>query len=160
MTLSVLLEGGVTGGCSCPPRYVPSLPWLPGGRRCLGKFLTEGLSGFTSSRCFCDLVWFLVSQKALFLGSRCCFQALPCNHGAPGEGCGLFLGVCSDTVSAHVCPRSGRGGKGHVGWGVGWVSQALLWPSFEFRICPQWRHSLDLQSMVCFQPVVPEFMCP
>lgn len=37
------------------------------GHRCLGKFLTEGLSGFTSSYCFCDLVQFLVSQKALFL---------------------------------------------------------------------------------------------
>lgn len=38
------------------------------------KLLTEGLLGLLSSCCFCDLVWFLVSQKALFLSSVAAFS--------------------------------------------------------------------------------------
>lgn len=44
------------------------------GHRCLEKLLTKGLLGFLSSCCFCDLLWFLVSQKALFLGFVAAFS--------------------------------------------------------------------------------------
>lgn len=44
------------------------------GHRCLAKLLTKGLLGFLSSCCFCDLLWFLVSQKALFLGFVAAFS--------------------------------------------------------------------------------------
>lgn len=44
------------------------------GHRCLEKLLTEGLLGLLSSCCFCDLVWFLVSQKALSLSSVAAFS--------------------------------------------------------------------------------------
>lgn len=44
------------------------------GHRCLGELLTKGLLGFRSSCCFCDLLWFLVSQKALFLSFVAAFS--------------------------------------------------------------------------------------
>lgn len=44
------------------------------GHRCLEVLLTKGLLGFLSSCCFCDLLWFLVSQKALFLGFVAAFS--------------------------------------------------------------------------------------
>ena len=65
------------------------------GHRCLGKFLPEGLWGFTSSCCLRDLVPFLVSQKPLFLGSRCCPQPCPVIAGHQGSlfpGCALIPG--------------------------------------------------------------------
>lgn len=83
------------------------------GHRCLGKFLTEGLSGFTSSCCFCDLVRFLVSQKALFLGSCCCIQPCPVITGRQGGLRPASRGVLRYRVSPRVSPqRSGVGGQG------------------------------------------------
>lgn len=98
--------------CSHRLRYVSSHCWFRAGHRCLGKFLTEGFSGFTSSCCFCDLVWFLVSQKALFLGSCCCFQPWPVITGRQGGlqsvSQGVLRGVLSYRV-VHMCCCSGRG---------------------------------------------------
>lgn len=48
--------------------------WFRAGHRCLETLLTARLLVFLSSCCFCDLVWFLVSQKALFLGSVAAFS--------------------------------------------------------------------------------------
>lgn len=45
-----------------------------GGHRCLEECLTKGLLGFLSSCCFRDLLWFLVSQKALFLSFVAAFS--------------------------------------------------------------------------------------
>lgn len=70
----------------------------------------KGLLGFTSSCCFCDLVRFLVSQKPWSLGPGCCLRPCPVITGCRGGwGCRLVPGVCSDTVSAHVCHHSGGG---------------------------------------------------
>lgn len=58
--------------------------------------------GFTSSRCFRDLVWFLVSQKALFLGSCCCLQPRPVITGHQGGG---LLPVSRAVPRSRVSPR-------------------------------------------------------
>lgn len=75
------------------------------GHRCLGKFLTEGLSGLKSSCCFCDLVRFLVSQKPLFLGSCCCIQPCPVITGRQGGLRSVSRGVLRYRVSPRVSPQ-------------------------------------------------------
>lgn len=68
------LSGGVAGSVLLSSQVRVRPACFRAGHRCLGKFLTEGLSGFTSSYCFCDLVQFLVSQKSLFLSFVAAFR--------------------------------------------------------------------------------------
>lgn len=69
----VLVEENL-GWCSCHLGYMSNCPFQSWAQVFRKKLLTEGLLGFLSSCCFCDLVWFLVSQKALFLSSVAAFS--------------------------------------------------------------------------------------
>lgn len=97
---------------SCRLRYVSSPSCLSAGHRCLGKFLTEGLLGLTSSCCFGDLVRFLVSQKALFLGSCCRLQPCPVITGRQGGLPPVSRGVLRYRAGPRVSPQRQQQGTG------------------------------------------------
>lgn len=62
------------GWYSCLLQVCVNLPVSELDTGVLEKLLTKGHLEFLSSCCFCDLVWFLVSQKALFLGFVAAFS--------------------------------------------------------------------------------------
>lgn len=96
------------------------------GHRCVGKFLSEALARLTSPCCFCDLVRFLVSQKALFLGSCCFAQPGPVITGRQ-EGLRSASRASLQAMSAPCVSRAAEG------WGVGLQSTLSSYHSLHLN---------------------------